>query len=152
VCSVIRRDCGLGRGLAEDLEKSPDLLRSALAFAKIDVLVLLHEGRKLSGVGSIAQYRDEAEAFTIVRVAHEAEANLAIDPGLDAKAADVHEHGRGTRDGFFESCLPGVAGLQMVLVEPDVEAVAAEDFRELASRLRVRAGVTEKDHTVPIAV
>jgi hypothetical protein len=33
----------------------------------------------------------------------------------------------------------------MVSVKPDIKAVAPENFRELASRLRVRTGVAEKD-------
>jgi len=37
-----------------------------------------------------------------------------------------------------------VAGLQIVLIEPDFEAVVAEYLRELTSRLRVCACMTEK--------
>ena len=37
-----------------------------------------------------------------------------------------------------------VSRLQVVLIEPDVEAVEAKYFRELASRLCVCAGVTKK--------
>jgi len=142
---VFCRDRSLGRRwVAKDIEKSPDLLRGALPVAKVDVLLLLDKRRKLRRVRTLAQHRDQAESFAIAGVAYKTETNLPIDPGLDAQTADVHDHRGGIRNGLFESCHPGVSRLQIVFVEPDVEAVAAEDFRELARRLCVCAGVTEK--------
>ena len=103
--------------------------------------MLLYKRWQLRGVRSLAQYRDEAEALTIMRIAHQAKTNLSIDPSLDAEVADIDDHGGGMGNGFFESCDPGVARLETVLVEPDVKAVAAEHLPKLASRLRVRTGV-----------
>jgi hypothetical protein len=53
----------------------------------------------------------------------------------------IYDHGRGIRNRLFQSRHLGIAGLQMVFVEPDITGVAPENFRELASRRRVRTGV-----------
>jgi hypothetical protein len=74
-------------------------------------------------------------------IADEAEADFAVDPGLDAEFADVDDHGGGAGDGVFEGGHPGFAGLEVVFVEPDVEVVAAEEFGELAGGLGVGTGV-----------
>jgi hypothetical protein len=77
-------------------------------------------------------------------ISYEPEANLTIDPGLDAKAADVHEHREGIRDGFFEGCHPEFAWLQTIFVEPDLDITTAENLRELVRRLCVGTSVAEK--------
>jgi hypothetical protein len=107
--------------------------------------MLLDKRRKLCEIRFLPQYRDEGEVFAFVGVPYKPEANFAVDPLLDAAATDVYNHGGSIRDGLFESGHPIIARLQIVLVEPDVEAVAPEDFRQPPSRLRVRPGVTEKD-------
>jgi hypothetical protein len=49
----------------------------------------------------------------------------------------------------IESCHPGVPGLQIVFIEPDVESVAPEYFGELVGRFGIDSGVTQKDVSVP---
>jgi hypothetical protein len=44
----------------------------------------------------------------------------------------------------FKRCYPLFSGLQIVFVEPDVEAVPAEYLHELARCLHVHAGVTKE--------
>src|SRR5215468_506013 len=98
--------------------------------------MLLHEGRKGCDVGSFTE-PDEAKGFAVARVAHEAEAHFAIHPCLNAKTADVNDHPGRVRDSVLYSGHPVVAGLQIVVVEPNLEAVAAEDFRKLTGGLNV---------------
>ena len=130
--------------MPQNLDQPPDLLRSALTVSEIHALLLLDERRELREVRSLAQHRDKAEGFAIVGVAYKPKTDLTINPGLDAKASNVHDHCGGMRNGLFQSCHPGVAWLQIVFVEPDLKTVAAQYFRELTSRLRVCASVTEK--------
>jgi hypothetical protein len=138
---VFRWNRSLGGLTPEHLDKPLFLHR----IPRIDALVLLNKWRKLCELRFLPQYRDEGEVFTFVCVPYKPETNFAIDPFLDTTAADVYDHGGSIRDGLFKSGHPVIARLQIVLVEPDVEAIAAQDFRELPGRLRVRPGVTEKN-------
>jgi hypothetical protein len=103
-----------------------------LTVTEVDELVLLNKRRKLRRVCTLTQHWNEAKSFTPLRVAYEPETNLTVDPGLDAKPANVYEHRGRIGNRSFESCHPGIARLQIVFVEPHMDAVAAKYFHQLA--------------------
>ena len=54
---VFGRERGTRRGYAlQNFDEPPDLLRCAMRFAQVDILVLLDKGRELCGIGFLAQH------------------------------------------------------------------------------------------------
>src|SRR5690348_779224 len=114
-------------------------------------LVLGREARqRRRAVRAGGDNRNEAVVLVAGRPA-QAEADLGLDPVHDALAAEVdRERGRAALDRLFELGLPGLAGPEVVLVEPDPQArlfrrgYGLDTPLERASRLAVDAGVAEE--------
>lgn len=76
------------------------------------------------------------------------EANFTVNPCPNAEKANINDHGRGVLNCLFKSSHPGIAGLDVVLVEPNSESAATQNFGKLVGRRRIHASMTHEDVAV----
>jgi len=107
--SARSRDGAFLRNASLALEPAPDCDRRARRIPGIDALVLLKKRRKGNQTRSISQHRNDAET------------------GIS--------QGQSATDGVLERGRPGFAGLQVVLVEPNIEAGPPRAHRRTGWRL-----------------